>query len=85
MPKVPTYDNRTVMPEQLPNNGFSVQSSPDAFGAGFGRVGEQYVGLFAEAKQRANVALAQDLSITATTESQRTDDRSTKWITFTAR
>ncbi|WP_183141005.1 hypothetical protein [Pseudomonas aeruginosa] len=48
MPKVPTYDNRTVMPEQLPNNGFSVQSSPDAFGAGFGRVGEQYVGLFAE-------------------------------------
>lgn len=60
MPKVPTYDNRTVMPEQLPNNGFSVQSSPDAFGAGFGRVGEQYVGLFAEAKQRANVALAQD-------------------------
>ncbi|WP_219495556.1 hypothetical protein [Proteus terrae] len=60
MPKVPTYDNRTVMPERLPNNGFSVQSSPDAFGAGFGRVGEQYVGLFAEAKQRANVALAQD-------------------------
>lgn len=60
MPKVPTYDNRTVMPEQLPNNGFSVQSSPDAFGAGIGRVGEQYVGLFAEAKQRANVALAQD-------------------------
>ncbi|WP_435532288.1 hypothetical protein [Proteus vulgaris] len=63
MPKVPTYDNRTVMPEQLPNNGFSVQSSPDAFGAGFGRVGEQYVGLFAEAKQRANVALAQDAAL----------------------
>ncbi|WP_163826551.1 hypothetical protein [Proteus vulgaris] len=63
MPKVPTYDNRTVMPEQLPNNGFSIQSSPDAFGAGFGRVGEQYVGLFAEAKQRANVALAQDAAL----------------------
>lgn len=63
MPKVPTYDNRTVMPEQLPSNGFSVQSSPDAFGAGFGRVGEQYVGLFAEAKQRANVALAQDAAL----------------------
>ena len=43
------------MPEQLPNNGFSVQSSPDTFGAGIGRVGEQHVGLFAEAKQRANV------------------------------
>ncbi|HEK2062937.1 TPA: hypothetical protein SMS29_000228 [Proteus mirabilis] len=63
MPKVPTYDNRTVMPEQLPNNGFSVQSSPDTFGAGFGRVGEQYVALFAEAKQRANVALAQDAAL----------------------
>ncbi len=63
MPKVPTYDNRTVMPEQLPNNGFSVQSSPNAFGAGIGRVGEQYVGLFAEAKQRANVALAQDAAL----------------------
>ncbi|MEY0909915.1 hypothetical protein AB7222_02745 [Providencia rettgeri] len=60
MPIVPTYKEQQVSSSPLPNNGFSVQSNPDQFGAGLGEVAEQYAGVFAEAKQRANVALAQD-------------------------
>ncbi|WP_275075844.1 hypothetical protein [Providencia rettgeri] len=60
MPIVPTYKEQQVSSSPLPNNGFSVQSDPNQFGAGLGQVAEQYTGLFAEAKQRANVALAQD-------------------------
>ncbi|MGF7408512.1 hypothetical protein [Providencia alcalifaciens] len=60
MPIVPTYKEQQVSSSPLPNNGFSVQSSPEHFGAGFGQVSEQYTGLFAEAKQRADVALSQD-------------------------
>lgn len=63
MPIVPTYKEQQVSSSPLPNNGFSVQSNPNQFGAGFGQVAEQYTGLFAEAKQRANVALAQDASL----------------------
>ncbi|WOC01665.1 MULTISPECIES: hypothetical protein [unclassified Providencia] len=63
MPTVPTYKEQQVSSSPLPNNGFSVQSNPDQFGAGLGQVAEQYTGLFAEAKQRANVALAQDASL----------------------
>ena len=63
MPIVPTYKEQQVSSSPLPNNGFSVQSSPNEFGAGFGQVSEHYTGLFAEAKQRANVALAQDASL----------------------
>ncbi|MEX9224251.1 hypothetical protein AB7W86_14010 [Providencia rettgeri] len=60
MPIVPTYKEQQVSSSPLPNNGFSVQSSPEHFGSGFGQVTEQYAGVFAEAKQRANVALSQD-------------------------
>nr|ELR5228770.1 hypothetical protein [Providencia rettgeri] len=63
MPIVPTYKEQQVSSSPLPNNGLNVQSSPEHFGAGFGQVAEQYTGLFAEAKQRANVALAQDASL----------------------
>ncbi|QXX83901.1 hypothetical protein J6836_05845 [Providencia sp. R33] len=63
MPTVPTYKEQQVSSSPLPNNGFSVQSSPEHFGSGFGQVTEQYAGVFAEAKQRANVALAQDASL----------------------
>nr|ELR5256727.1 hypothetical protein [Providencia rettgeri] len=60
MPIVPTYKEQQVSSSPLPNNGFSVQSSPEHFGSGFGQVTEQYAGVFAEAKQRADVALSQD-------------------------
>lgn len=60
MPIVPTYKEQQVSSSPLPNNGFSVQSSPEHFGAGFGQAAEQYTALFAEAKQRADVALSQD-------------------------
>ncbi len=63
MPIVPTYKEQQVSSSPLPNNGFSVQSNPDQFGAGLGQAAEQYAGVFAEAKQRANVALAQDASL----------------------
>ncbi|MDH2394333.1 hypothetical protein QDQ39_00750 [Providencia rettgeri] len=63
MPIVPTYKEQQVSSSPLPNNGFSVQSNPNQFGAGLGQVAEQYAGAFAEAKQRANVALAQDASL----------------------
>ncbi|MBN4863281.1 hypothetical protein [Providencia stuartii] len=63
MPIVPTYKEQQFSSSPLPNNGLNVQSSPEHFGAGFGQVTEQYAGVFAEAKQRANVALAQDASL----------------------
>lgn len=63
MPIVPTYREQQVQSSPLPNNGFSVQSNPNQFGAGLAQVGEQYTGVFTEARQRANVALAQDASL----------------------
>ncbi|OBU04841.1 hypothetical protein [Morganella psychrotolerans] len=60
MPIVPTYNERQVSSSLLPSNGFSAQSSPEHFGAGLAQAGDQYINAFAEAKQRANVALSQD-------------------------
>ncbi|MEY0431110.1 hypothetical protein AB7V88_15065 [Providencia rettgeri] len=60
MPIVPTYKEQQVSSSPLPNNGLNVQSSPEHFGAGFGQVAEQYAGVFAEMKQRADVVLSQD-------------------------
>lgn len=58
MPTVPTYNERQVSSSPLPANGFSAQSSPEHFGAGLAQAGDQYINAFAEAKQRANVALS---------------------------
>lgn len=60
MPTVPTYNERQVSSSPLPANGFSAQSTPEHFGAGLAQAGDQYIAAFAEAKQRANVALSQD-------------------------
>ncbi|AVD60283.1 hypothetical protein ISO71_17125 [Morganella morganii subsp. morganii] len=60
MPTVPTYNERQVSSSPLPANGFSAQSSPEHFGAGLAQAGDLYINAFAEAKQRANVALSQD-------------------------
>lgn len=60
MPTVPTYNERQASSSPLPSNGFSAQSSPEHFGAGLAQAGDQYINAFAEAKQRANVALSQD-------------------------
>ncbi|EPE2777911.1 hypothetical protein ACX7S9_000176 [Morganella morganii] len=63
MPTVPTYNERQVSSSPLPANGFSAQSSPEHFGAGLAQAGAQYINAFAEAKQRANVALSQDAAL----------------------
>lgn len=63
MPTVPTYNERQVSSSPLPANGFSAQSSPEHFGAGLAQAGDQYINAFAEAKQRANVALSQDAAL----------------------
>ncbi len=63
MPTVPTYNQQQVSSSPLPSNGFSVQSSPEHFGAGLAQAGDQYINAFAEAKQRANVALSQDAAL----------------------
>lgn len=63
MPTVPTYNERQVSSSPLPSNGFSAQSSPEHFGAGLTQAGDQYINAFAEAKQRANVALSQDAAL----------------------
>lgn len=60
MPTVPTYNQQQVSSSPLPSNGFSAQSSSEHFGAGLAQAGGQYINAFAEAKQRANVALSQD-------------------------
>lgn len=63
MPTVPTYNERQVSSSPLPANVFSAQSSPEHFGAGLAQAGDQYINAFAEAKQRANVALSQDAAL----------------------
>lgn len=63
MPIVPTYNQQQVSSSPLPSNGFSAQSSPEHFGAGLAQAGDQYINAFAEAKQRANVALSQDAAL----------------------
>lgn len=63
MPTVPTYNQQQVSSSPLPSNGFSAQSSPEHFGAGLAQAGDLYINAFAEAKQRANVALSQDAAL----------------------
>ncbi|WGL96486.1 hypothetical protein [Arsenophonus nasoniae] len=63
MPIVPTYKDRQVRSTAIPNNGLTVRSTPNDFGAGIGEAVGQYGQVLAEAKQRANVALAQDASL----------------------
>lgn len=60
MPIVPTYKDRQVQSSSVPNNGLTIRSTPNDFGAGIGKSVGQYAQVFAEAKQRANVALSQD-------------------------
>ncbi|WGL97353.1 hypothetical protein QE177_08970 [Arsenophonus sp. aPb] len=60
MPIVPTYKDRQVRSTAMPNNGLTVRSTPNDFGADIGEAVGQYGQVFAEAKQRANVALSQD-------------------------
>lgn len=62
MPVVPTVQGRQVQSQGVSTSGFSMQPQSDLMG-GMAKVGEQYVGAFAEAKQRANVAMAQDASL----------------------
>ncbi|TNV22126.1 hypothetical protein FH968_04425 [Buttiauxella sp. B2] len=62
MPVVPTVQGRQVQSQGVSTSGFSMQPQSDLLG-GMAKVAEQYVGAFAEAKQRANVAMAQDASL----------------------
>lgn len=62
MPVVPTVQGRQVQSQGVSTGGFNIQPQSDLM-EGMAKVGEQYVGAFAEAKQRANVAMAQDASL----------------------
>lgn len=70
MPVVPTVQGRQVQSTGVQTGGFNPAPTQDAFGAIAG-VGEKYAGAFAEAKQRANVAMVQDASLQL---SQRSND-----------
>ncbi|WP_372451310.1 hypothetical protein [Cedecea davisae] len=70
MPVVPTVQGRQVQSTGVQTGGFNPAPTQDAFGA-IANVGEKYVGAFAEAKQRANVAMVQDASLQL---SQRSND-----------
>ncbi|HGJ5876937.1 MAG TPA: hypothetical protein ACHBX0_11985 [Arsenophonus sp.] len=52
--------DRQVQSSPMPNNGLTVGSTPNDFGAGMREAVGQYAQVFAEAKQQANVALSQD-------------------------
>lgn len=62
MPVVPTVQGREVQSQGVSTGGFNMQPQSDLM-EGMAKVGEQYVGAFAEAKQRANVAMVQDASL----------------------
>lgn len=62
MPVVPTVQGRQVQSQGVSTGGFSAQPSSDIYGA-MADIGEKYIGAFGEAKQRANVAMAQDASL----------------------
>lgn len=62
MPVVPTVQGRQVQSQGVSTSGFTTQPQSDLIG-GMAKIGEQYIGAVAEAKQRANVAMAQDASL----------------------
>lgn len=62
MPVVPTVQGRQVQSQGVSTGGFNIQPQSDLM-EGMAKVGEQYIGTFGEAKQRANVAMAQDASL----------------------
>lgn len=63
MPTVPRVEGRQVESRGVSTGGFQLQASPAVFGAGLANVVDQYAGAYLEAKQRANVAMAQDASL----------------------
>lgn len=62
MPVVPTTSGRQVQSRGVSTQGFTAYQTPDMVGV-IGGVAEQYAGVLAQAKQRANVAMAQDASL----------------------
>jgi len=62
MPVVPTVTGRQVESRGVQTGGFQTVQQPN-LGDVIGDVGQKYVGLFAEAKQRADVAVSQDAAL----------------------
>lgn len=62
MPVVPTTSGRQVQSRGISTQGFSSFQTPNV-GDVLGDVAEQYAGIIAQAKQRTNVAMAQDASL----------------------
>ncbi|KKF68285.1 transglycosylase SLT domain-containing protein [Citrobacter amalonaticus] len=62
MPVVPTTSGRQVQNRGVSTQGFTAFQTPN-MGEVIGGVAEQYAGVFAQAKQRANVALTQEASL----------------------
>ncbi|MFX0970488.1 hypothetical protein ABEM00_01800 [Escherichia coli] len=62
MPTVPTVTGRQVESRGVQSGGFNTFQVPQA-GAIIADAADKYVGAFAEAKQRANVAMSQDASL----------------------
>ncbi|PNO81431.1 hypothetical protein MC77_022150 [Citrobacter koseri] len=62
MPVVPTTTGRQVQSRGVSTQGFSTFQTPNIAEV-IGNVAEQYAGVYAQAKQRANVAMAQDASL----------------------
>lgn len=62
MPVVPTTSGRQVQSRGISTQGFSSFQTPNV-GDVLGDVAEQYAGIIAQAKQRANIALAQEASL----------------------
>ncbi|HAF4754024.1 TPA: transglycosylase SLT domain-containing protein [Salmonella enterica] len=62
MPVVPTTSGRQVQSRGVSTQGFTAFQTPN-MGEVIGGVAEQYAGVLAQAKQRANVALSQEASL----------------------
>ncbi|EBT9643453.1 hypothetical protein CSL77_001742 [Salmonella enterica subsp. diarizonae] len=62
MPVVPTTSGRQVQSRGVSTQGFTAFQTPN-MGEVIGGVAELYAGVLAQAKQRANVAMAQDASL----------------------
>lgn len=62
MPVVPTTSGRQVQNRGVSTQGFTAFQTPN-MGEVIGGVAEQYADVFAKAKQRANVAMTQDASL----------------------